>query len=151
MNTKLQITRLWCRLRWVALMMIVPACLCAQDCPNLVGGTEFMPTAGHESDYYYTVGDMAMVGPMGNSMATSAPLADLATVILRDALRRFGMIIPVLLRQHLPRTEQACPCGFVGLCQPHKPFHYHGDKSEARNYNKGDGYAACADVGPRRW
>lgn len=67
--------------------MIVPACLCAQDCPNLVGGTEFMPTAGHESDYYYTVGDMAMVGPMGNSMATSAPLADSAHYFHTDSSR----------------------------------------------------------------
>lgn len=70
---------------------LLACCACvntfAQDCPNLAGSTSFKPSMGHDGDYYYSISNVELDGPMGNFLGTSATLADSAHAFHPDSTR----------------------------------------------------------------
>lgn len=87
---------------------LVACCACAnlfaQDCPNLAGSTSFAPSIGHDGDYYYSIGNVELDGPMGNFLGTSATLADSAHAFHPDSTR-----FVYAVTDSLPRLVETFP------------------------------------------
>jgi gliding motility-associated-like protein len=60
----------------LCLFFLIPQLIGAQTCPNLAGATSFAPKSGHESDYFYTLDNVELEGPLGNFLGTDAKMAE---------------------------------------------------------------------------
>lgn len=96
---------------WLIKRMILPFMVCctyanifAQDCPNLAGSTSFKPSLGHDGDYYYSINNVDLEGPMGNFLGTSATLADSAHAFHPDSTR-----FVYAITDSLPRLVETFP------------------------------------------
>ena len=68
----------------LCLFFLIPQLIGAQTCPNLAGATSFAPKSGHESDYFYTLDNVELEGPLGNFFGTDAKMAEFGYVHLSE-------------------------------------------------------------------